>query len=43
MRVFAHHDLQPSGNFSRELQGKDAGDPGVSLIIVADAYATQWL
>ncbi|MEA2125441.1 MAG: hypothetical protein QOI80_2223 [Solirubrobacteraceae bacterium] len=34
MKVFAHGDLEPSGNFSRELQGKAAGHPGVSLIIV---------
>ena len=34
MRVFAHDDLEHSGNFSRELQGKDCGDPGISLILV---------
>jgi mannose-6-phosphate isomerase-like protein (cupin superfamily) len=35
VRVFAHDDLEHSGNFSRELQGKDCGDPGISLILVA--------
>jgi mannose-6-phosphate isomerase-like protein (cupin superfamily) len=33
MRVIATSALE-AGNFSAELQGKDCGDPGVSLIIV---------
>jgi mannose-6-phosphate isomerase-like protein (cupin superfamily) len=37
VKVLAHGDLELSGNFSRELQGKDCGDPGVSLIIVEAA------
>jgi mannose-6-phosphate isomerase-like protein (cupin superfamily) len=35
--VLDHADLEPSGNFSRELQGKDCGNPGVSLILVEAA------
>jgi mannose-6-phosphate isomerase-like protein (cupin superfamily) len=37
MKVIAHEDLEHSGNFSRELQGKDCGSPGVSLILVEAA------
>jgi mannose-6-phosphate isomerase-like protein (cupin superfamily) len=34
IRVFAQAELSPSGGFAAELQGKDAGTPGVSLILV---------
>lgn len=37
MRVIAQSDLELSGNFSRELQGKDCGNPGLSLILVEAA------
>jgi mannose-6-phosphate isomerase-like protein (cupin superfamily) len=33
MRVIPRSDLD-AGNFSAELQGKDCGEPGISLILV---------